>query len=264
MLDKVEEKKKKGHLVNDEKLLNSQQTENSAEESAQFLIEDMFVSSTDSKGLIRSGNQIFSEISGYSLAEMINQPHNIIRHPDVPRAVFKNLWTRIKNGQPNFYYVKNKTKQGKYYWMFATVFPCAHGYLSIRIKPSSSIFKAVEKLYQETVAVEKQKGMDAGLSYMEEQQRALGFESYEKFMLAAMMAENSSRQKHLKERGSVFAQVTVPKKDAVILDLEEYIRFAQDEMNTAAQLIEQIHSRQVSFLEHADKLRKACTRLQFL
>ena len=77
-----------------------------------FKVSEAFFSTTDTRGVIQAGNRVFSRISGYTEAELIGKPHNIIRHPDVPRAVFKLLWDTLEAGQPICAYVKNMAKDG--------------------------------------------------------------------------------------------------------------------------------------------------------
>jgi PAS domain S-box-containing protein len=84
---------------------------------------DIIVSKTDVKGRMTYVNRTFCQISGYSEAEMLGQPHSLIRHPDMPRAVFKLLWDTILAGRECFAYVKNMAKNGDFYWVFAHVTP---------------------------------------------------------------------------------------------------------------------------------------------
>jgi PAS domain S-box-containing protein len=84
---------------------------------------DFLVSQTDGKGKILFANEDFCKIAGYTLEELIGQPHNIVRHRDMPRAAFKDLWETVKRGQVWKGYVKNATKNGGFYWVFATVYP---------------------------------------------------------------------------------------------------------------------------------------------
>ncbi len=84
---------------------------------------DIIVSKTDTKGRITYANSVFCAVSGYTLPELIGAPHSIIRHPDMPRAVFKLLWDTIFDGREIFAYVKNLSKSGAYYWVFAHVTP---------------------------------------------------------------------------------------------------------------------------------------------
>jgi PAS domain S-box-containing protein len=84
---------------------------------------DIIVSKTDVKGRITYANSVFCAVSGYTLPELIGAPHSLIRHPDMPRAVFKLLWDTILDRREVFAYVKNLAKSGAYYWVFAHVTP---------------------------------------------------------------------------------------------------------------------------------------------
>jgi len=100
--------------------------------------DDFIVSKTDPAGKILYGNRTFIDLSGYTEKELIGCQHNIIRHPDMPRAVFHLLWNAIKAGKEVFAYVKNLSKDGGFYWVFANVSasydPAGHllGYYSVR------------------------------------------------------------------------------------------------------------------------------------
>lgn len=125
---------------------------------------DFIVSKTDLKGRIIYGNRIFIEFSGYSEDELLGAQHNIIRHPDMPRAVFKLLWDTVQRGEEIFAYVKNLAKDGSFYWVFANVTPSFDGngriigYYSVRRKPRASGVDAVSGLYQAMLAEEKRAG----------------------------------------------------------------------------------------------------------
>ncbi len=112
-----------------------------------FRIEELFFSRTDARGRILSGNDVFQRVSQYSWEEMTDRPHNIVRHPDMPRAVFFLLWERIRAGLPVGAYVKNRSKDGRHYWVYAVVTPVEDGYLSVRLKPTSALFAAASGLY---------------------------------------------------------------------------------------------------------------------
>ena len=110
------------------------------------------VSETDEKGIIRFANDTFCKIAGYTLDELIGQPHNIVRNKEMPKKAFKSLWETVQNGDIWTGYVKNATKDGNYYWVYATVYPfksCngSKGYLSCRRKPSEKEIEEIEKLY---------------------------------------------------------------------------------------------------------------------
>lgn len=111
------------------------------------------VSETNEKGIIRFANDNFCKIAGYELDELEGKPHNLIRHPDMPKAAFADLWNTIRSGNIWTGYVKNKTKNGDYYWVYATVFPYVSfsgekGYMSCRRKPSREEIDKAEELYK--------------------------------------------------------------------------------------------------------------------
>ena len=111
------------------------------------------VSETDLNGTIRFANDDFCKIAEYTLEELIGKPHNLVRHQDMPKAAFEDLWKTIREGKVWTGYVKNKTKSGGYYWVFATVYPFesydgTKGYISCRRKPSRKEIEAAEELYK--------------------------------------------------------------------------------------------------------------------
>lgn len=114
----------------------------------------LIVSRTDPQGIITHCNQSFIDMSGYSEAELIGQPHYILRHPDMPKAAFKDLWDTLAQGNRWQGYVKNLRKDGKYYWVYATVIPNVRGgktvgYTSVRRKPSRKKVEECIALYAE-------------------------------------------------------------------------------------------------------------------
>lgn len=126
--------------------------------------DDFIVSMTDPKGRITYGNRIFIEFSGYSEAELLGSQHNIIRHPDMPRGVFKLLWDKIQNREECFAYVKNMSKDGGFYWVFTNVTPVFDqtgnitGYFSVRRKPKQSGVQTASGLYAAMLEAEKKAG----------------------------------------------------------------------------------------------------------
>lgn len=115
---------------------------------------DFLVSQTDSKGKILFANEDFCKIAGYTLEELMGQPHSIVRHPNMPKAAFRDLWDTVKSGKVWKGYVKNATKNGGFYWVFATVYPniaCGDGeggYMSCRRKASPAEIQKAETLYK--------------------------------------------------------------------------------------------------------------------
>jgi len=117
------------------------------------------VSETDEKGIISFANEDFCKIAGYTIDELIGENHNIVRHVDMPKVAFKSLWDTVQKGETWTGFVKNKTKDGGYYWVFATVYPfetCdgTKGYLSCRRKPSRQEIEEHDALYKQWKAQE--------------------------------------------------------------------------------------------------------------
>lgn len=116
--------------------------------------DDFLVSQTDAKGIILFANDDFCKVAGYNLKELVGKPHNVVRHPDMPKAAFKDLWTTVKSGKIWDGYVKNSTKDGGYYWVYATVYPMydevrkAQTYMSCRRKPSRKEIEEAQHLYK--------------------------------------------------------------------------------------------------------------------
>ncbi|MCU7904409.1 MAG: PAS domain-containing protein [Candidatus Thiodiazotropha sp. (ex Epidulcina cf. delphinae)] len=126
---------------------------------------DFIVSKTDLKGRITYANRVFMKIAKYTESELLDVQHNIIRHPDMPRGVFRLLWNTIEAGQECFAYVKNLAKTGDYYWVFANV-TVDHdidgrptGYFSVRRKPSQASIEAITPVYQEMMRIEHLAGV---------------------------------------------------------------------------------------------------------
>lgn len=117
------------------------------------------VSETDEKGVIRFANRDFCNIAEYEIEELIGKPHNVVRHKDMPKVAFKDLWETVKKGEIWTGYVKNATKSGDFYWVFATVYPfisCdgTKGYLSCRRKASRDEIEKMSKIYEELIKQE--------------------------------------------------------------------------------------------------------------
>jgi aerotaxis receptor len=113
----------------------------------------MIVSETDSKGIIKYVNEVFCSFAEYSKDEILGKPHNIVRHPDMPKAAFEDLWRTIQSGKTWNGIVKNKSKLGNYYWVNATVFTSTNSdgelrYISVRTKPTDKEVQDAEALYK--------------------------------------------------------------------------------------------------------------------
>ncbi|HDV7399301.1 TPA: PAS domain-containing protein [Campylobacter jejuni] len=138
-----------------------------------FLQEDSLITSkTDLKGNIIYANNDFLKYAGYKVGELLYKSHNIVRHEDMPRTVFKCLWDYIQKGDEIFAFVKNKAKDGNFYWVFANVSASfdANGniinYYSVRRMPNKSAISTIESLYSDLLRVEQQQGLNKGVEML--------------------------------------------------------------------------------------------------
>jgi aerotaxis receptor len=118
-----------------------------------FPAQQRLISTTDARGVITYCNEAFVEISGFTHDELLKAPHNTVRHPDVPSAVFEHMWSTLKQGLPWMGIVKNRCKNGDHYWVNAYVTPIFDnkqviGFESVRIKPTAEQIRRAEALYQ--------------------------------------------------------------------------------------------------------------------
>ena len=130
--------------------------------------DDFIVSKTDTKGRITYTNKIFMDMAGYTEEELLGKPHNIVRHQNMPKSVFKILWDGIQKGEEIFAFVINKTKNNDEYWVFANVTPSLDkngkiiGYYSVRRKPNQKALDIIIPLYAQMIQAEKSGGVNAG------------------------------------------------------------------------------------------------------
>lgn len=159
-----------------------------------FPEEEIIVSKTDLKGHITYANQTFLNIAGYTEKEILGQPHSIIRHPDMPRCVFKLLWDTLKERREIFAYVKNMSKSGDYYWVFAHVTPTFDasehviGYHSNRRVPERNQVELFTNIYRQLLEEERRhadwrSGMEAAEKMLVDMIAAKGME-YEEFVFS--------------------------------------------------------------------------------
>lgn len=162
---------------------NPSQTERSLND------DDFIVSKTDTKGKIIYGNKMFIKISGYGESELLGQPHSILRHPDMPKLIFKLLWERIQNKKEIFAYVKNLCKDGAYYWVFANVTATLdekgniRDFHSVRRKPSQKAMVIIPDLYKELVSAERSDGVEASSKLLDKILNEKGVD-YDDFVLS--------------------------------------------------------------------------------
>jgi len=156
-----------------------------------FSKEEMIVSKTDLKGRITYANKIFMRVADFSEEQLLDQQHNIIRHPDMPRGAFYGLWQTLQQGREFFAFVKNMTASGDHYWVFADVRPDYQdgqvvGYFSVRRPITDTMRSTVEDIYRQMLDIERQAGVanapQASWQWLQ-QTLAARKTSYERFIL---------------------------------------------------------------------------------
>ena len=160
-----------------------------------FAAHELFFSRTDGRGVIETGNEVFQRIALHPWDKLLKAPHRIIRHPDMPRAVFWLLWETIKAGNPVGAFVKNLAADGRYYWVYAVVTPIDGGYLSVRLKPTSPLLAVVEKEYKALRTRELAENLEPAESaaLLLDRLKEMGFRNYDQFMAHALAEELMSR-----------------------------------------------------------------------
>jgi PAS domain S-box-containing protein len=150
---------------------------------------EFIVSKTDLKGRITYGNELFIKMSGYEEEELLGAPHSILRHPAMPKAVFKFLWDTIAKGEEVFAFVNNLAKSGDNYWVQAQVTPSYDdsgkiiAYHSVRRKPKKESVALISKVYEEMLRIEKSSGVDASFKYLTDILASKGV-SYDELILS--------------------------------------------------------------------------------
>ena len=217
-----------------------------------FEYNELFFSITDPKSTITYANDVFVRISKYEVDEVVGQLHKLIRHPDMPRSVFFEFWEHLKQNKPVAAYIKNMAKDGSYYWVMALAFPCDGGYLSVRLKPGSDLFKTVKDIYktvldhekkQESVT-DKKSGMNSSHDLLISELKKIGFSSYDEFMWNALQNEMEHREFILESNGDLnkHSGEYVPKD---LLKMEVVLRELVLELGQ----LRQIHT---SLIDHSD------------
>jgi len=164
--------------------------------------DELIVTKTDSTGHITYANRIFMKLAEYPEAALLGQPHNIIRHPDMPRGVYRLMWKTQQEGREFFGVVKNYTASGNYYWVLANVTPDydsqrkLQGYFSVRRPPSRHAIETVTPIYAQMCQLEsglnKAAAPDASVQWLLQQLQQRGFSSYESFVLTLLGEHRST------------------------------------------------------------------------
>jgi PAS domain S-box-containing protein len=160
-----------------------------------FPANEVIVTKTDPKGRITYANQCFLSISNLQEAEALGQPHSLIRHPDMPRCIFKLLWEHLESGREIFAYVLNRATNGDHYWVFAHITPSfgadgkITGYHSNRRVPKrSAIDQTIKPLYADLLKIEAQAadrkiGMSQAYDALQEKLKSLRM-TYDQFIFS--------------------------------------------------------------------------------
>ena len=154
---------------------------------------EFIVTKSDLSGRITYANRTFMRVANFPENHLLGRQHNLMRHPDMPRGIFRLLWETLSRQQEFFGYIKNISADGGYYWVFANITPDRDsggrlvGYFSVRRKPKREAIRMVEPLYREMSEIEKRAGPAdapvASANYLKGRMRDCG-SSYEKFVLS--------------------------------------------------------------------------------
>ncbi len=155
----------------------------------------LIYSRTNPNGIILSANTLFRTLAGYDLAELRGAPHKIVRHPDMPSGFFHLFWSLLKAGEPAIGYVRNRCRDGGYYWVLACAISCDGGFFSIRIRASSPLFATIREVYAALRQREENEGLtpEASAAALRARLAELGFADYLEFMARALADEIRAR-----------------------------------------------------------------------
>ncbi|MDJ0388990.1 PAS domain-containing protein [Roseomonas sp. E05] len=156
--------------------------------------EELIVTKTDRKGRILYANDVFLRVSKYAVSDVLGQPHSLVRHPDMPRSVFRLFWETLEEGSEFFGYVLNLAADGSHYWVFAHATPTRDaqghviGYHSNRRRPDPAQVARVRPIYEqllraEAAAPDRKQGMQQGAAALNEMLAKQGV-SYERFVFS--------------------------------------------------------------------------------
>jgi len=182
------------------------------------------MSKTNSQGVIEYANEYFMEISGYEEYELMGQPHNVIRHPDMPKVIFKVMWERLHEGGNIHALVKNMSKDGRYYWVltdFDTKFDAEGNIISHyarrKAAPGNAVFQ-IEKLYKTLKAIEDNQSAETAEKYFMGLLEEKGM-TYDQYILELLEINNSNLNSYFfdaKPQGQQTIKSSTPKKKGLL------------------------------------------------
>ena len=166
-----------------------------APETSAFVLQNLLYSRTDKRGVIRSANAAFREVSGYEWEELFGAPHKLVRNPGMPRGAFHLMWSSIEAGNPIGMYVVNRTKQNLAYTLFAVAMPVDDEYVSVRVKPTSARADKVKAIYDKLRAREVAENLEPEVSQeiLVSEIKAMGYTDYDAFMSDSLEEEIGAR-----------------------------------------------------------------------
>lgn len=207
---------------------------NNTPEEINFELKDMIVSSTDKQGNITYVNDIFCKIAGYTRDELLGKPHSIIRHEGMPKAIFKLLWQKVLNGEFIYAFVKNKAKNGNYYWVKAYVKPIIKNgeivqITSYRKKVNDFAKNYIEKLYSTICEYEKSHSVDESLNLVLKllEERKITYDQFIDRLSLGQSVENKDalaidlkkfRNDHVIFKANIFNQIKHENFDVEVVD----------------------------------------------
>lgn len=224
-----------------------------------FEFEELFFSTTNHHGNIQFGNEVFLRVSGYPKDVIIGAPHNIIRHPDMPKSVFKLFWRYLKENKPIGAYVKNMASDGAFYWVFAFAFPIETGYLSIRFKPSSELFVKVQEIYKSILESEKSLTPEEGEKLLLKIIQENGFTDYDDFMIKAAIEEHRMRELNVNISSKIESNLT-----ANFLAISDISSETASKLNNSFDKIGLFQNNSRNFLTGVNTLESEFNKLNFL
>lgn len=163
-------------------------------------IADLLVSRTDGTATILTANKAFELISGFEWEELHKSPYKLLRHPDMPKGIFWLIWDALKQKKPIGAFIKNRSNNGSYFWVFAFIAPQDAGYVSICIKPTPEAVKMISKEYTHLLNEETEQGLTPSESseYFSKRIQDLGFRNYEHFSTVSASEQVQARNKELR------------------------------------------------------------------
>ena len=189
-------------------------TDTTAGEAPRYEVADLLVSRTDKNGTILSVNEAFERISGHHWEDLQKLPHNLIRHPDMPKGVFWMIWDTLQHKKPLGVFLKNRAKSGSFYWVFAFIAPQGDGYVSISMKPTRHAVETISNEYAALLKFETETGSSAAQSavHLLKGINDLGFSTYDHFVAFLALEQIRARDKDLRrsspDRFDKLAEIT--------------------------------------------------------